>query len=61
VRRGEPWRDAAAAAKGDCSPCKERAERVDVRALDGRLLRVLTCELQYGPFNCDFALRADNE
>ena len=44
-----------------CGPKSGCAERVDVRALDGRLLRVLTCELQYGPFNCDFALRADNE
>lgn len=28
--------------------------------LSGRLQRVPTCELLYGPFNCEFKWRADN-
>lgn len=31
-----------------------------VRTLSGSLLRVTTCELLYGPFNCGFAWRLDN-
>lgn len=53
--RGAPHCDAV------CGPRSGCAERGAEKALDGRLLRVLTCELQYGPLNCDFKWKADNE
>ena len=30
------------------------------RTLAGRWFRVPTCELRYGPFNCNFVWKADN-
>jgi hypothetical protein len=44
-----------------CGPKEGCARRTEQKTLDGTLLRVLTCELQYGPLNCDFKWRADNE
>lgn len=29
--------------------------------LSGQLFRQTTCEIMYGPLNCDFILQADNE
>ena len=33
----------------------------DGSTLNGQLYRVTTCELQYGPMNCDFIWGASNE
>jgi hypothetical protein len=31
------------------------------RTLSGQMYRMTTCEITYGPLNCDFVFRADNE
>lgn len=31
------------------------------RTLTGQMYRMTTCEITYGPLNCDFVFRADNE
>lgn len=31
------------------------------RTLAGQMFRMTTCEITYGPLNCDFVYRADNE
>ncbi len=43
-------------------PGQPGAAGVTSRALfDGTLIRVETCELEYGPLNCDFVFRGSNE
>ena len=32
----------------------------DLKTLNGTLLRMVSCELMYGPLNCDFVWKGDN-
>lgn len=43
----------------DCTVSTE-AHPAPERTLQGRLLRITSCELMYGPLNCDFAWRPYN-
>jgi len=53
---GPPACDAACAVRDGCAPGEtERA------AGAGRIMRLVSCELQYGPLNCEFEWRGDNQ
>jgi len=52
---GPPACDAACAVRDGCAPGE-----VDRAAGSGRVMRLVSCELQYGPLNCEFEWREDN-
>jgi len=60
--RGPPLCDAECSARDGCygDGDNEDSGVKRARTLRGRLLRVLSCELQYGPLNCDFAWKSGN-
>ena len=58
--RGPPVCDAECSPRDGCDDGDGDDERTAAKTLRGRLLRVLSCELQYGPLNCDFAWKQGN-
>ena len=61
--RGAPQCDAECSARDGCDGegAGAGAGAGRARTLRGRILRVPSCELQYGPLNCDFAWRRGND
>jgi hypothetical protein len=53
---GPPACDAACGARAGCAPGEGRR-----CAGGGRIMRLVSCELQYGPLNCEFEWREDNQ
>lgn len=48
--------NAAGGGRGEYDPPRPPAP-----LFDGTLFRVISCELEYGPLNCDFVFRGSNE
>ena len=58
--RGVPQCDAECSARDGCS--ESGGEQMQTaKTLSGRILRILSCELQYGPLNCDFVWKQGND
>ena len=59
--RGAPLCDAECSARDGCDDGGGEGQDRRARTLQGRILRVLSCELQYGPLNCDLTWKQDND